>query len=155
MAAPSPQQRLDLVLDLQVELEKLDRLVESLAGLGAVEGDGLRVDAAALRLQSLYTGIERCLLQITRVLNGGTPDGGDWHRRLLERMGHATSERPPVLSAPSITGLQELLRFRHLLRHLYACELQPEPVERLRLLSLSLWPGVREELGGFQRWLRL
>ena len=76
MAAPSPRQRLDLVLDLQVELDKLDRLVESLAGLGAVEGDGLQVDGAALRLQSLYTGIERCLLQISRVLNGGTPDGG-------------------------------------------------------------------------------
>lgn len=120
-----------------------------------MQGDGLRVDAAALRLQSLYTGIERCLLQISRVLNGGTPDGGDWHRRLLERMGHATSERPAALSAPSITGLQELLRFRHLVRHLYAYELQPEPVERLRLLSISLWPEVRGEQGGFQRWLRV
>jgi hypothetical protein len=47
MAAPSPQQRLDLVLDLQVELEKLYRLVESLTVLGAVKGDGLRVDAEA------------------------------------------------------------------------------------------------------------
>jgi hypothetical protein len=153
MAAPSPRQRLDLVLDLQVELDKLDRLVESLAGLGAVEGDGLRVDAAALRLQSLYTGIERCLSQISRVLNGGTPDGGDWHRRLLERMGHASGERPAVLSASSIRGLQELLRFRHLVRHLYAYELQPESVERLRLLALGLWPAVREDLGSFQRWL--
>lgn len=155
MAAPSPRQRLDLALDLQVEQEKLDRLVESLAGLGPVDGDGLRVDAAALRLQSFYTGIERCLLQISRVLNGGTPDGGDWHRRLLERMGHATDERPAVLSPASTAALQELLRFRHLVRHLYAYELQPEPVERLRLLSISLWPQVREELGGFQRWLRL
>ena len=153
MAAPSPRQRLDLALDLQVELEKLDRLVESLAGLEPMDGDGLRVDAAALRLQSLYTGIERCLLQISRVLNGGTPDGGDWHRRLLERMGHATAERPAVLSTASITGLQELLRFRHLVRHLYAYELQPEPVERLRFLALGLWPGVRGELGGFQGWL--
>jgi hypothetical protein len=34
-----------------------------------------------------------------------------------------------VLSTTSITGLQELLRFWHLVRHLYAHELQPEPVE--------------------------
>ena len=45
------------------------------------------------------------------------PMGGDWHRRLLEPMGRATPERPAVLSNPSITGLQELLRFLHLVRH--------------------------------------
>jgi hypothetical protein len=153
MAAPSPQQLRDLALDLAVEERKLDALVDSLAALGVVAGDRLRVDAAALRLQSLYTGIERCFLQVSRVLNGGTPDGGDWHRRLLERMGQPTEERPAVLREASIASLQELLRFRHLVRHLYAYELQPEPVERLRTLALTLWPEVRGELNAFQSWL--
>jgi len=153
MAAPSPQQLRDLALDLAVEERKLDALVDSLAALGVVAGDRLRVDAAALRLQSLYTGIERCFLQVSRVLNGGTPDGGDWHRRLLERMGQPTEERPAVLREASIASLQELLRFRHLVRHLYAYELQPEPVERLRTLALALWPEVRGELNAFQGWL--
>jgi hypothetical protein len=153
MAAPSPQQLRDLALDLAVEERKLDALVDSLAALGVVAGDRLRVDAAALRLQSLYTGIERCFLQVSRVLNGGTPDGGDWHRRLLERMGQPTEERPAVLREASITSLQELLRFRHLVRHLYAYELQPESVERLRTLALALWPEVRGELNAFQGWL--
>ena len=49
--------------------------MDSLAALGDVASDRLRIDAAALRLQSFYTGIERCFLQISRVLNGGTPDG--------------------------------------------------------------------------------
>jgi hypothetical protein len=49
--------------------------------------------------------------------------------------------------------LQELLRFRHLVRQLYAYELQPEPVERLRTLALALWPEVRGELKVFQGWL--
>jgi hypothetical protein len=153
MAAPSPQQLRDLALDLAVEERKLDALVDSLAALGVVAGDRLRVDAAALRLQSLYTGIERCFLQVSRVLNGGTPDGGDWHRRLLERMGQPTEERPAVLREASIASLQELLRFRHLVRHLYAYELQPESVERLRTLALALWPEVRGELNAFQGWL--
>ncbi len=73
MTAPTPQQLQDLALDLQVELRKLEHLVEGLASLGPVAVDPLRVDAAALRLQSLYTGIERCLVQISRVLNGGSP----------------------------------------------------------------------------------
>jgi hypothetical protein len=77
MVAPSPRQLRDLALDLAVEERKLDALVDSLGALGEVVGDRLRIDAAALRLQSFYTGIERCFLQISRVLNGGTPDGGD------------------------------------------------------------------------------
>ena len=102
MAAPSPQQLRDLALDLAVEERKLDALVDSLAALGDVAGDRLRIDAAALRLQSFYTGIERCFLQVSRVLNGGTPDGQDWQRRLLERMGQPTEERPAVLAEASI-----------------------------------------------------
>ena len=66
MTAPTPQQLQDLALDLQVELQKLEHLVEGLASLGPVAVDPLRVDAAALRLQSLYTGIERCLVQCLR-----------------------------------------------------------------------------------------
>jgi len=153
MAAPSPEQLSDLALDLRVELDKLDRLVEGIESLAPVGADPLRVDAAALRLQSLYTGIERCLVQITRVLNGGTPDGAEWHRRLLERMGQSTNQRPAVLSAPCIAELQELLRFRHLVRHLYAYELRAEPVERLRVAAVALWPSVREELERFREWL--
>ncbi len=153
MAPPTPQQLNDLALDLQVELGKLDRLIEGLDSLGPVLGDPLRVDAAALRLQSLYTGIERCLVQISRVLNGGTPDGAEWHRRLLERMGQTTDQRPAVLAADTIESLQELLRFRHLVRHLYAYELQPEPVERLRLTAKALWPLVQADLEGFRGWL--
>jgi hypothetical protein len=61
MAAPSLQQLRDLTL------------VESVAALGALTGGRLRINAAALRLQSFSTGIERCVLQISRVLNGGTP----------------------------------------------------------------------------------
>ncbi len=54
MAAPSPRDLRDLALDLAVETGKLDALV----ALGAVKGDRLRVNAAALRLQSFSTGID-------------------------------------------------------------------------------------------------
>jgi hypothetical protein len=153
MPSPSPAQLGDLSVDLQVELAKLSRLVEGLESIGAVEADPLRVDAVALRLQSLYTGIERCLVQIARVLNGGSPDGWEWHRRLLERMGQATDQRPAVFSAATIAELQDLLRFRHLVRHLYAYELRPQPVEELRLGMVRLWPDVLGELQRFRGWL--
>ena len=83
-----------------MERAKLARLVESLCELQRTidrKPPLTVVDASALRLQSFYTGIERCFVLIVRVLNGGTPDGADWHRRLVERMAIATDVRPAVL----------------------------------------------------------
>jgi len=85
---PSRQKLDDLLLDLRVERSKLDTLVESLRDIErSMEQDPLPplwVDAVALRLQSFHTGIERCFVPIVRVINGATPDGADWHRRVQE-----------------------------------------------------------------------
>ena len=76
-AAPSRQKLDDLLEDLKVERGKLNTLVESLQEIDTADDretlPPLWVDAAALRLQSMYTGIERCCVLIVRVLNGATP----------------------------------------------------------------------------------
>mgnify|MGYP003341019704 CR=1 FL=1 len=157
--APLPADRrlADLCLDLQVERSKLSALVLSLDALRrdwpVADAAAERCDAAALRLQSFYTGIERCFVQIVRVLNGGPPDGADWHRRLLERMGLATELRPALLDASTVTGLAELMRFRHVVRHLYAYELERDQVFRLLQRALELWPLVEQQLEAFEAWL--
>jgi hypothetical protein len=155
---PSDHRLAELRTDLQVERTKLAVLVESLAALQRAwdvpEGAQERCDAAALRLQSLYTGIERCFVQIVRVLNGGPPDGADWHRRLLDRMTVPTEIRPALLDAATAKGLAELMRFRHVVRHLYAYELEPEQVQRLLERALELWPAVEQHLVAFDAWLQ-
>ena len=155
---PSERHLAELRTDLQVERAKLSVLVESLAALQRAwdvpDGSQERCDAAALRLQSLYTGIERCLVQIVRVLNGGPPDGADWHRRLLDRMTVPTEVRPALLDAATARGLAELLRFRQVVRHLYAYELEPDQVQRLLWRALELWPAVEQHLDAFDGWLQ-
>lgn len=159
MASPDPWQRRlgDLQLDLRIEQAKLSQLVTSLQQLqhridaGTSTGDS--IDAAALRLQSLYTGVERCLVLIERVLNGAKPEGGDWHRRLLERMAVTSEARPAVLSPPVRTALAELLAFRHVVRHLYAYELERDRVCQLLQRALAAWPWIEADLAGFQAWL--
>lgn len=135
---PSDRRLADLCLDWQVERSKLSALVLSLANLQrdwhVPEAAEERSDAAVLRLQSFYTGIERCFVQIVRVLNGGPPDGADWHRRLLERMGVSTE-------------------LRHVMRHLYAYELERDQVLRLLQRALELWPAVDQQLKVFEAWL--
>lgn len=155
---PSERHRAELRTDLQVERTKLAVLVESLAALqrdwDVPVGSQERCDAAALRLQSLYTGIERCFVQIVRVLNGGPPDGADWHRRLLDRMTVPTEVRPALLDSSTAKGLAELMRFRRVVRHLYAYELEPEQVQRLLRRALELWPVVDYQLVVFDSWLQ-
>jgi hypothetical protein len=148
----------ELIEDLQVERHKLAKLVASLEALqrqwtlqGGMEE---RVDAAALRLQSFYTGVERCFSLISRVLNGETPEGSDWHRRLLERMALATEERPALLDPATTARLGDLLRFRHVVRHLYAYTLDPPQVKRLLEAVPGLWQAVDGQLQAFEDWLR-
>ena len=89
---------LDLRDDLTREMRRLQQLVEGLVALESRLGSGEEtVGAAALRLHSLYTGVERMLLLVSRIVNGGMPNRGEgWHRRLLERMEMPTDTRPAV-----------------------------------------------------------
>lgn len=158
MSRPAPSQRAldDLITDLQIERRKLQQLLTSLESLLPLwqepAGQADRVDAAALRLQNLYTGMERCFTQIVRVFNGGPPEGHDWHRRLLERMARESDQRPALLDAQTHDLLGELLRFRHVVRHLYAYELSPEQVHRLLELAVTSWPVLEGQLLGFEAW---
>ena len=91
------------------------------------------------------------LLRVSRVVNGGTPSRGEgWPRRLLERMAMATEIRPAVLNEPTQRDLQEFLRFRHLVRNLYADELSVEPIQRLLNQLQDTWPLLAADIDRFQ-----
>ena len=46
------------------------------------------------------------------------------------------------------------MRFRHVVRHLYAYELEPDQVQRLLGRALKLWPAVERHLEAFDAWLQ-
>jgi len=146
---------LELRDDLSRKMGRLEQLVKGLSELEPRLGSTSEtVEAAALRLHSFYTGVERMLLLVSRVVNGGTPGRGEgWHRRLLERMAMATDTRPAVLKEPTQRELQEFLRFRHLVRNLYADELRIEPIQRLLNQLQDTWPLLAADIDRFQSWL--
>ena len=73
---------LELRDDLSRESSRLQTLVTGLSKLGQrLDHSAEAVEASALRLHSFYTGVERMLLLVSRVVNGGTPAQGEgWHR---------------------------------------------------------------------------
>ena len=137
---------LELRDDLTRETQRFEQLVISLAALQPrLVNNSETVEAAALRLHSFYTGVERMLLLVSR--------GEGWHRRLLERMAMPTDSRPAILQEVTQRDLQEYLRFRHLVRNLYADELRAEPIQRLIEQLQPTWALLAEDIASFQRWL--
>ena len=96
------------------------------------------------RLARLVTSVELLLPRL----------GEGWHRQLLERMATATEQRPAVFKEVTQAGLQEYLRFRHLVRNLYADELRTEPIALLLRQLPPLWHLIQEDLLEFRDWLR-
>ena len=61
--------------------------------------------------------------------------------------------RRTVLQESTQRDLQEYLRFRHLVRNLYADELRMEPIQRLIGQLNQTWSDLDNDLTVFQTWL--
>ena len=90
------------------------------------------LDSVALNLHSFYNGLERIFEIIARRVDPIFPSGEHWHRNLLEQMTKEIPEaRPALLSAKTLDLLDDFLAFRHLVRSLYAFNLDAERLKHL------------------------
>ena len=86
------------------------------------------IERAALGalLHSFYNGLENVFKRIAMACDGGMPEGGLWHRRLLDSMAQARPNRPAALSEQTRKALRPYADFRHLFRHGYLAQLNWE-----------------------------
>jgi len=136
---------------IRQELADLERVVTrakqamSLAR-NSTEHD-LYLDSAALNLHDFYGGLERIFRHIATDVDRSLPGGPEWHRDLLRQMSIALLPvRPKVLSTDTVTGLDEYLRFRHVVRNVYAFEFDVERIDRLTRQLGPLFSQVRAAL---------
>ena len=108
----------------------------------------------ALNLHGFYSRLERLFELIARHVDRNLPAGETWHRDLLQQMARDVADvRPAVIGRESVSTLDELRRFRHLVRHVYTFNLVPEKMEVLVSTLPGLWSQVRAELLAFARFL--
>lgn len=120
---------------------RLERAREELAHLEAVRQGATYPDEASRRwgiatvtataIENIYSGIEEILRSLAANLDEAVPRGEDWYRELLEQMAIATDTRPAILTPALHAKLDRLRQFRHVIRHRYAFELDPQRVEDL------------------------
>lgn len=112
------------------------------------------LDSVALNLHSFYNGLERVFSVISRQLDPVFPSGDRWHLDLLEQMNREILEgRPAVLSSKTTVLLSEFLAFRHVIRSIYAFELDEERLGYLIELLPEALSSVKGELESFCRLL--
>jgi len=133
----------------------VDRICQRWSDFGCLPGEQeAYLEAVALNLHGFYAGIERVFDLVGRHIDGATSAGDMWHRDLLDQMSRdCPGKRPAVISAGPLATLDELRRFRHLVRNVYTFNLD---LHRVGLLVESLsrdWGQIRRELLAFAELL--
>ena len=127
---PELQQRIQQELQEMVQiinqteqfLSQLDKPLESTL-------KNALISAIALNLHSFYTGAERIFEAIAKQIDGSVTTGQNWHRQLLEQMSVEIPElRPALISDDTRAIFDELRRFRHVVRSVYAYQLDGDRV---------------------------
>ena len=152
---------LDLGKRIESELRSIERAAQRV--LSAWEGTcrfpeqrSYYLDSVALNLHSFYNGLERVFAAIARRLDPVFPSGERWHRDLLKQMGGEIPEkRPAVLSTRTLDLLDDFLAFRHLIRGLYAFELDAERLKYLLDRLPEALSSVKQDLEDFCRLLAI
>ena len=126
--------RLRLAAELDQDREGLRSLASAILRLQHRTDDSdrewLRVRALSFEIERWYTAVEGLFERILRTLEGEVPEGASRHRELLRLAVVAVEPLRPALLPLSVQGdARELLGFRHLARHAY--DVEPDP-ERMR-----------------------
>lgn len=134
--------------DLFQVVERVERAMRAVQKTS--EDADLYLDSAALNLHDFYAGLERVFRLIAARVEQSVPRDAEWHRELLRQMGtDVTGVRPAVLSSETRSALDEYLRFRHVVRNVYAFSFERERIERLAKRIQPLFEQVRDELLAF------
>ncbi|HEY5730142.1 MAG TPA: hypothetical protein VIS72_08840 [Anaerolineales bacterium] len=146
-----------LVERIRQELEELQRILKRIN-----EGwersrrseDDYYIDGVALNLHGLYSGFERIFAQIAETIDDDLPQGDDWHKLLLGQMKtEVPGIRPAVISTEMWDVLDDLRKFRHVVRNVYTHHLDPVRLEKLVKRSTESFEQLHAELSAFASFL--
>ena len=105
-----------------------DRIEER---LGAFAHSAEGVDSMGYQLHNLYGAFEQLFEEVARFFENQI-EGIQYHAELVRRMQlEIEGVRPALLAAETASDLDELRRFRHLFRHAYTADLDPDKVANL------------------------
>lgn len=145
-----------VVSEIEEELRNVDALLSELKGHGKEEPDNtFYLRAVGSIFHDFYCGVERIFKRIAEELNGGIPEGENWHIQLLKDMSLKIEEiRPPVISKELAMELKGYLEFRHRFRNIYGFELEWSKMKGLNGDMPDTARRFKEEIKEFIRFIK-
>ena len=117
-------------------------------------GDDRYIDGVALNLHAFYTGLERILELVAEEIDQTRPGGAAWHQELLRQAATDIPQvRPAVISDATRHSLDRYRGFRHVVRNVYAFDLDKELIAPLIHELPSVFEAARTDLDQFAGWL--
>lgn len=104
-----------------------------------VETDAIVLESLSYQLHNLYCAYEDLFKIVANFFENRIEERVNYHTQLLKRMSlEIEGLRPALLSEQSYFLLDELRAFRHLFRHAYLYQLDPEKVKMVLEKGLRL-----------------
>jgi len=141
---------------IQRDLETIERLYTAI-GSGDLADDAGEEELIVLayRLHHLYNAFENIFKNIAATFENTVDDSTRWHAQLLERMRlNVMPIRPAVIDDVAYDALDELRRFRHLFRHAYDVELDPQRLRLVLSKAMKLKAIYRTQFEQFLEFVR-
>ncbi len=142
---------------IETELTELEKVTERIRNgweRFRRTGDDFYTDSVALNMHGFYSGIERIFQLIARAVDGGEPQGANWHRMLLDQMVCEIPDVRPAVIPPQTLELLEAYRgFRHVVRNVYSYNFDPSKTEVLVKNIFATFDEARNELLTFVNFL--
>lgn len=141
-----------LAAEIESELRNLDLLQEQCATAPQAD-DTFSLRARGSILHDFYNGIERVFVRIAEELNGGVPQGEQWHSQLMKDMSlEITGVRPAVIDAELARSLGEYRRFRHVFRNVYGFALEEQRIRPMEERLPAVLATFRRQVGELLDW---
>lgn len=142
-----------LAAEIEHELTRLEQLREELATAPSAD-DTFTLRARGSMLHDFYSGIERVFVRIAEELNGGVPQGEQWHRQIVTDMSlEIPGVRPALIDAALAEELADYLRFRHVFRNVYGSLLQAERMRPLEERLPRVLAAFLTQVRTFLAWM--
>ncbi len=147
----------DLIRRIRLELDEIQIVLTRInSGWEGARrsNDDVYLDSVALNLHGFYSGFERVFVHIAETVDDNLPHGENWHDLLLKQMMNEVPRvRPAVISAETGRLLDELRRFRHVVRNVYTHKFNPEKIGVLVNNASTAFEKLKAELSAFADFL--
>lgn len=139
----------DVLFEITLIEEAIDRLREIETGLPIMEDDHTTEPAMGTYLMNFYNGVENIIKRVCKLYYDCFPKGSTWHKELLQLSCEPPEGKEAIFSEDIVKKLNKYLNFRHRFISGYGFQLKAEKMLELVDEVETVWKDAQKALNSF------